>query len=129
MSRERLRYLEAMVITPAYLWQSQVQHAPLPMDVGEYQMPLLHVIEIRLKAKCDKLADAFIDDLDSSTGRCCSKDINALLILFRSEFWSIFSCLRLIHRKIMKYLVEAIEEASLAYNKVVTRLREYQPPF
>ncbi|KAL4580180.1 hypothetical protein LXL04_016362 [Taraxacum kok-saghyz] len=55
-------------ITPGYLWQSQVQHAPLPMDVGEYQMPLLREIEIRLKTKCDKLADAFIDDLDSSTG-------------------------------------------------------------
>ncbi|KAI3516529.1 hypothetical protein L1887_15447 [Cichorium endivia] len=38
------------------------------MDVREYQMPLLREIEIRLKAKCDKLVDAFIDDLDSSTG-------------------------------------------------------------
>ncbi|GKF35799.1 augmin subunit 4-like protein, partial [Tanacetum coccineum] len=28
--------------------------------------------------------------------------------------------------KIRKYLVEATEEASLAYNKAVTRLREYQ---
>ncbi|GJZ30441.1 augmin subunit 4, partial [Tanacetum coccineum] len=55
-------------ITPGYLWQSQVQHAPLPMDVAEYQMPLLREIEIRLKTKCDKLADAFIDDLDKSTG-------------------------------------------------------------
>ena len=26
-------------------------------------MPLLREIEIRLKTKCDKLADAFIDDL------------------------------------------------------------------
>ncbi|KAF4346966.1 hypothetical protein G4B88_027673 [Cannabis sativa] len=28
--------------------------------------------------------------------------------------------------KIRKYLVEATEEASIAYNKAVTRLREYQ---
>lgn len=31
--------------------------------MAEYQMSLLHEIEIRLKAKCDKLADAFIDDI------------------------------------------------------------------
>ncbi|GKD88577.1 hypothetical protein Tco_1364084, partial [Tanacetum coccineum] len=35
-------------------------------DVAEYQMPLLREIEIRLKTKCDKLADAFIDDLGQS---------------------------------------------------------------
>lgn len=29
-------------------------------------------------------------------------------------------------RKVRKYLVEATEEASLAYNKAVTRLHEYQ---
>ncbi|KAI3780793.1 hypothetical protein L2E82_10784 [Cichorium intybus] len=63
-------------ITRAYLWQSQVQHAPLPMDVGEYQMPLLREIEIRLKAKCDKLGDACIDDLDSSR---CSQNSSARL--------------------------------------------------
>ncbi|GJZ61228.1 splicing factor U2af large subunit B isoform X3 [Tanacetum coccineum] len=40
----------------------------LPMDVAEYQMPLLREIEIRLKKKCDKLADAFIDsDLGEGT--------------------------------------------------------------
>nr|GEU91884.1 hypothetical protein [Tanacetum cinerariifolium] len=39
----------------------------LPMDVAEYQMPLLCEIETRLKKKCDKLADAFIDsDLGQS---------------------------------------------------------------
>ncbi|GJT74234.1 hypothetical protein Tco_1040959 [Tanacetum coccineum] len=40
----------------------------LPMDVAEYQMPLLREIEICLKKKCDKLADAFIDsDLGEGT--------------------------------------------------------------
>nr|GEX97297.1 neutral ceramidase 2-like [Tanacetum cinerariifolium] len=39
-----------------------------PMDVVEYQMPLLREIEIRLKKKYDKLADAFIDsDLGDGT--------------------------------------------------------------
>ncbi|GJT63990.1 hypothetical protein Tco_1015470 [Tanacetum coccineum] len=39
-----------------------VQHAPLPMDV------LLREIKIQLKTKCDKLADAFIDDLVVDVG-------------------------------------------------------------
>ncbi|GKB35391.1 hypothetical protein Tco_0880333 [Tanacetum coccineum] len=39
----------------------------LPTDVAEYQMPLLREIKIRLKKKCDKLADTFIDsDLGQS---------------------------------------------------------------
>lgn len=29
----------------------------------EYQMPLLREIETRLKAKCEKLADSFINDI------------------------------------------------------------------
>ncbi|GJZ12178.1 phosphatidylinositol 3,4,5-trisphosphate 3-phosphatase and protein-tyrosine-phosphatase PTEN2A-like protein [Tanacetum coccineum] len=37
-------------------------------DVAEYQMPLLCEIEICLKKKCDKLADAFIDDLGLPRG-------------------------------------------------------------
>ncbi|KAL7612482.1 AUGMIN subunit 4 [Lactuca sativa] len=189
-------------ITPAYLWQSQVQHAPLPMDVGEYQMPLLREIEIRLKAKCDKLADAFIDDLDSSTGsqnstarlpervKIMIEEIEREETALREDLYSadrkfaeyynvleqilgvlikLVKDLKLQHQhkydelqktwlckrcetmsaklrvlehillletytqesvpalhKIRKYLVEATEEASLAYNKAVTRLREYQ---
>lgn len=31
--------------------------------MAEYQMPLLREVESRLKAKCDKLANAFIDDI------------------------------------------------------------------
>ncbi|CAL5341726.1 unnamed protein product [Camellia sinensis] len=43
-------------ITPAYV-------------MAEYQMPLFREIDGRLKAKCDKLADAFvIDDIDISSG-------------------------------------------------------------
>ncbi|KAB1215197.1 hypothetical protein CJ030_MR4G025835 [Morella rubra] len=53
-------------ITPAYLRQTQLQQIPLSMDMAEYQMSLSCEIEARLKAKCDKLADAFImDDLGS----------------------------------------------------------------
>ncbi|CAN6570723.1 unnamed protein product [Malus baccata var. baccata] len=56
-------------ITPAYLWQTQLQQTPLSMDMTEYQLCLSQEIEARLKAKCDKLADAFImDDIDSSSG-------------------------------------------------------------
>ncbi|KAF2314199.1 hypothetical protein GH714_024027 [Hevea brasiliensis] len=55
-------------ITPTYLWQTQLQQMPLIMDTAEYQMSLSHEIEARLKDKCDKLADAFVDDIDSSSG-------------------------------------------------------------
>ncbi|XP_071730219.1 AUGMIN subunit 4 isoform X2 [Rutidosis leptorrhynchoides] len=185
-------------ITPAYLWQSQVEHAPLPMDVAEYQMPLIREIEHRLKSKCDKLADAFIDDQVKSTGsqnssarlpervKLIIEDIereegalredlysadrkfaeyyNILGVLIKlvrdlklqhqhkydelQKTWLCKRCetmsakLRVLEHillletytqesvpalhKIRKYLVEATEEASLAYNKAVTRLREYQ---
>ncbi|KAL7186552.1 hypothetical protein ACSBR2_028311 [Camellia fascicularis] len=56
-------------ITRAYLCQTQLQQAPLSMGMAEYQMPLFREIDGRLKAKCDKLADAFvIDDIDISSG-------------------------------------------------------------
>ncbi|KAA8523674.1 hypothetical protein F0562_010097 [Nyssa sinensis] len=38
-------------ITPAYLWQTQLQQAPLSMDMADYQMSLFREIEGRLKAK------------------------------------------------------------------------------
>nr|GEU52096.1 neutral ceramidase [Tanacetum cinerariifolium] len=45
----------------------------LPVDVAEYQMPLLCEIETHLKKKCDKLADAFIDsDLGMDFYHMCS---------------------------------------------------------
>ncbi|KAK1418036.1 hypothetical protein QVD17_27173 [Tagetes erecta] len=189
-------------ITPGYLWQTQVQHAPLAMDVAEYQMPLLREIEFRLKSKCDKLADAFIDDLDKSTANQSSsarlpervkliiEEIEREEGALREDLYSadrkfaeyynvleqilgvlikLVKDLKLQHQhqydelqktwlckrcetmsaklralehillletytqdsvpalhKIRKYLVEATEEASLAYNKAVTRLREYQ---
>ncbi|KAK9074217.1 hypothetical protein SSX86_006814 [Deinandra increscens subsp. villosa] len=187
-------------ITPGYLWQTQVQ--PSTMDVAEYQMPLLREIEFRLKSKCDKLADAFIDDLDKSTGNQNSsarlpervkliiEEIEREEGALREDLYSadrkfaeyynvleqilgvlikLVKDLKLQHQhqydelqktwlckrcetmsaklralehillletytqesvpalhKIRKYLVEATEEASLAYNKAVTRLREYQ---
>ncbi|KAE8125545.1 hypothetical protein FH972_020338 [Carpinus fangiana] len=56
-------------ITPAYLWQTELQQLPFSMDMGDYQMSLSREIEARLKDKCDKLGDAFImDDIDSSSG-------------------------------------------------------------
>ncbi|KVI02285.1 hypothetical protein Ccrd_019432 [Cynara cardunculus var. scolymus] len=148
-------------ITPGYLWQSQ--------DVAEYQMPLLREIEIRLKVKCDKLADAFIDDLDSSTGsqnssarlpervKLIIEEIEREEAALREDLYSadrkfaeyyndelqktwlckrcetMSAKLRVLEHillletytqesvpalhKIRKYLVEATEEASLAYNK------------
>ncbi|KAL0399220.1 UNVERIFIED_CONTAM: AUGMIN subunit [Sesamum radiatum] len=48
-------------ITPAYLWQTQLQQAP-PIDITEYQVLLAREIASRLDAKCDKLADAVVID-------------------------------------------------------------------
>ncbi|XP_062077743.1 AUGMIN subunit 4 [Humulus lupulus] len=190
-------------ITPAYLWQSQLQQNPLSMDMTEYQLCLSREIEARLKAKCDTLADAFImDDIDSSSGHQNSstripervkfiieeiereeatlrEDLYAADRKF-AEYYSVLEQilgvliklvkdLKLQHQhkydelqktwlckrcetmsaklrvlenvllletytqesipalhKIRKYLVEATEEASIAYNKAVTRLHEYQ---
>ncbi|KAK4794895.1 hypothetical protein SAY86_012889 [Trapa natans] len=189
-------------ITPAYLWQTQLQRTPLSMDMAEYQMSLSQEIEDRLKVKCDKLADAFADDIDLSAG---NQNLNARLpervksimeeierqeAALREDLYSsdrkfteyynvleqilgvlikLVKDLKLQHQhrydelqktwlckrcetmsaklrvlklillyetytqesipalhKIRKYLVEATEEASIAYNKAVTRLREYQ---
>ncbi|KAI8009022.1 AUGMIN subunit 4 [Camellia lanceoleosa] len=190
-------------ITPAYLWQTQLQQAPLSMGMTEYQMPLFREIDGRLKAKCDKLADAFvIDDIDISSSNQNSsvrlpervkliiEEIEREEAALREDLYSVdrkfaeyynvleqilgvliklVKDLKLQHqhkydelqktwlckrcetmnaklrvlehillletytqesmpalRKVRKYLVEATEEASLAYNKAVTRLREYQ---
>lgn len=190
-------------ITPAYLWQTQLQQNPLSMDMTEYQLCLSREIEARLKAKCDKLADAFImDDIDSSSGHQNSsaripervkfiiEEIEREEVALREDLYSadrkfaeyynvleqilavlikLVKDLKLQHQhkydelqktwlckrcetmsaklrvlehvllletytqesipalhKIRKYLVEATEEASIAYNKAVTRLREYQ---
>ncbi|XP_065862384.1 AUGMIN subunit 4 [Euphorbia lathyris] len=189
-------------ITPAYLWQTQLQQMPLTMEMAEYQMSLSHEIEARLKDKCDKLADAFDDDVDSSSAGQNStsrlpervkliieeiereevalredlysadrkfaeyynvlEQILAVLIKLVKDLklqrqhkydelqktWLCKRCetmsakLRVLEHvllletytqesipalhKIRKFLVEATEEASMAYNKAVTRLREYQ---
>ncbi|EXB72071.1 hypothetical protein L484_000961 [Morus notabilis] len=167
-------------ITPAYLSQTQLQQNPLSMDMTEYQLCLSREIEARLKAKCDKLADAFImDDIDSSSGHQNSsaripervkfiieeierdeaalrEDLYAADRKF-AEYYNVLEQilgvliklvkdLKLQHQhkyddlqktwlckrcetmsaKLRKYLGEATEEASIAYNKAVTRLREYQ---
>ncbi|KAK3025545.1 hypothetical protein RJ639_041023 [Escallonia herrerae] len=188
-------------ITSAYLRQIQLQQV-LSVDTAEYQMSLLYEIEGRLKAKCDKLADAFIDDTDASTGnqittsrlpervKLITEEIEREETALREDLYSadrkfseyynvleqilgvlikLVKDLKLQHQhkydelqktwlckrcetmsaklrvlehillletytqesipalhKIRKYLVEATEEASLAYNKAVTRLREYQ---
>ncbi|XP_028073685.1 AUGMIN subunit 4-like [Camellia sinensis] len=190
-------------ITPAYLWQTQLQQAPLSIGMAEYQMPLFREIDGRLKAKCDKLADAFVmDDIDMSSGNQNSsarlpervkliiEEIEREEAALREDLYSadrkfaeyysvleqilgvlikLVKDLKLQHQhkydelqktwlckrcetmnaklrvlehillletytresipalcKVRKYLVEAIEEASLAYNKAVTRLHEYQ---
>ncbi|KZV44147.1 hypothetical protein F511_26426 [Dorcoceras hygrometricum] len=52
-------------ITPAYLWQTQLQQTPISMGIAEYQVLLAREIGSRLDAKCNKLADAvIIDDID-----------------------------------------------------------------
>lgn len=190
-------------ITPAYLWQTQLQRTPLSVDMTEYQMSLSREIEARLKSKSEKLADAFImDDNDSSSGHQTSsarlpervkliieeiereeaalredlyaadrkfaeyynvlEQILGVLIKLVKDLklqhqhkyddlqktWLCKRCetmsakLRVLEHvllletytqesipalhKIRKYLMEATEEASIAYNKAVTRLREYQ---
>nr|KJB62821.1 hypothetical protein B456_009G438500 [Gossypium raimondii] len=182
-------------ITPAYLWQTQLQRVPLSMDMADYQLTLSREIDARLKSKCDKLADAFVDDIDSSSGSQSSSSQHPERVKFiieeiereeaalREDLYSadrkfaeyynvleqilgvlikLVNDLKLQHQhqyickrcetmsaklrvlehvllletytqesipalhKIRKYLVEATEEASPAYNKAVTRLREYQ---
>ncbi|XP_004302887.1 PREDICTED: uncharacterized protein LOC101313133 [Fragaria vesca subsp. vesca] len=190
-------------ITPAYLWQTQLQQTPFSTDMSEYQVSLSREIEARLQTKCDKLADAVImDDTESSSGH---QNLNArlpervkliieemerdeaalqddlysadrkfaeyynvleqiLAVLIKlvkdlklqhqhkyedlRKTWLCKRCetmsakLRVLENvllletytnesipalhKIRKYLLEATEEASMAYNKAVTRLREYQ---
>uniref|UniRef100_A0A1J3JA85 HAUS augmin-like complex subunit 4 n=1 Tax=Noccaea caerulescens TaxID=107243 RepID=A0A1J3JA85_NOCCA len=188
-------------ITPAYL--SYVQHQnTMSMDMADYQMFLAREIEGRLKDKCDKLADAIVDDTDSTTGNQNSsarlpervkfiiEEIEREEAALRVDLYSadrkfaeyynvleqilgvlikLVKDLKLEHQhkydemqktwlckrcetmnaklrvlehvllletytresipalhSIRNYLVEATEEASAAYNKAVTRLREYQ---
>ncbi|CAK7350152.1 unnamed protein product [Dovyalis caffra] len=204
-------------ITPAYLWQTHLQQMPFIMDIAEYQMSLSCEVEARLKAKCIMLADAFVDDIDSSpvnqnsTARLPERvkliieEIEKEEAALREDLYSadrkfaeyynvleqilgvlikLVKDLKLQHQhkydelqktwlckrcetmsaklrfvmlsavyiasypmrvlehvllletytqesipalhKIRKYLLEATEEASIAYNKAVTRLREYQ---
>ncbi|CAI0437230.1 unnamed protein product [Linum tenue] len=188
-------------ITPAYLWQTQLQQMPLMMDMTEFQMSLSREIETRLKDKCDKLADAFVDDIDSASAaqnstawlpervKLITEEIEREEGALREDLYSVDSKfaeyynvleqilgvliklvkdLKLQHQhkydelqttwlckrcetmdaklrvlehvllletytqesipalhKIRKYLIEATEEASIAYNKAATRLHEY----
>ncbi|KAL5984205.1 AUGMIN subunit 4 [Asimina triloba] len=166
-------------ITPGFLWQVQLQQIPFVVDTAEYQKSLAREMESRLKAKCDKLADAFeIDDIDSSSIsqfpnrlperlKLINEEIEREEAALREDLYSadrkfaeyynvleqilailvkLVKDLKLHHQhqydelrktwlckrcetmsaKLRKFLVEATEEASLAYNKAVTRLREYQ---
>ncbi|XP_042520957.1 AUGMIN subunit 4 [Macadamia integrifolia] len=185
-------------VTPGYLWQTQLQQTPYHVDTAEYQMSLSREIEARLKAKCDKLAEAFVmDEIDTSSSarlpervKLITEEIEREETALREDLYSadrkfaeyynvleqIFGVLtklvkdlKLQHQhhydelrktwlckrcetmnwklrvlehlllrdtytqesipalhKIRKYLKEATDEASIAYNKAVTRLREYQ---
>ncbi|KAK4398529.1 AUGMIN subunit [Sesamum angolense] len=127
-----------------------------PQDITEYQVLLAREIASRLDAKCDKLADAVvIDDMDSSSGhqnltsrlpervKLIIEEIEREELAWREDLYSsdrkfaeyyndelqkTWLCKRCetMSAKLRKYLVESTEEASLAYNKAVTRLREYQ---
>ncbi|KAL9678016.1 hypothetical protein QQ045_015854 [Rhodiola kirilowii] len=55
-------------ITHAYLWQIQMQQPPASTDITEYQICVSNEIESHLKLKCEKLADALIEDSDMSSG-------------------------------------------------------------
>ncbi|KAK4491727.1 hypothetical protein RD792_002499 [Penstemon davidsonii] len=143
-------------ITPTYLWQTQLQRSPLPMDTTEYQVLLAREIGSRLDAKCDKLGDSvIIDDIDSSTSHhnltsrlpervkliieeiereelASKEDLYSsdrkFAEYYNDELQKTWLCKRCetMSAKLRKYLIESTEEASLAYNKAVTRLREYQ---
>ncbi|AAG27875.1 unknown protein [Arabidopsis thaliana] len=185
-------------ITPAYLSYVQLQNT-ISMDMADYQMFLAREIEGRLKEKCDKLADAIVDDTAILLSSLVPMS-DRVFLHFRVKFiieeierdeaalredlysadrkfaeyynvgpgtntrgtykacegsknemqktWLCKRCetmnakLRVLENvllletytpdsisalhNIRNYLVEATEEASAAYNKAVTRLREYQ---
>ncbi|XP_018486201.1 AUGMIN subunit 4 isoform X2 [Raphanus sativus] len=184
-------------VTPAYLSYVQLQNT-ISMDMADYQMFLSREIEGRLKEKCDKLADAIVDDTgnQNSSARLPERvkfiieEIEREEAALREDLYSadrkfaeyynvleqilgvlikLVKDLKLEHQhkydemqktwlckrcetmnaklrvlehillletytpesipalhSIRNYLVEATEEASAAYNKAVTRLREYQ---
>ncbi|KAK1285455.1 hypothetical protein QJS10_CPB20g02064 [Acorus calamus] len=141
-------------LTTSFLSQVQLQQAPA-VDMVEYQTVLAHDIEVRLKAKCDKLAEILVmdgieiereeaalqEDLYSADRKFGEyygvleqilgvliklvKDLKlqkrfqyTVDVINKFEKDPVLSC--------RKYLMESIEEASISYNKAVTRLREYQ---
>ncbi|KAK1321518.1 hypothetical protein QJS10_CPA03g00219 [Acorus calamus] len=189
-------------LTPSFLSQVQLQQAPA-VDMAEYQTALAHDIEVRLKAKCDKLAEILVmDGIDASSISQLSsvrlpervkliieeiereeaalqedlysadrkfgeyygvleqilgvliKLVKDLKLQKRFQYdklrktWLCKRCktmsakLRVLEHLLLyntytqdtvpalhmirKYLMESIEEASISYNKAVTRLREYQ---
>ncbi|KAH0926051.1 hypothetical protein HID58_018307 [Brassica napus] len=165
-------------ITPAYLSYVQLQNT-MSMDMADYQMFLAREIEGRLKEKCDKLADAIVDDTDSSTGNQnssarlpervkfimrrlkekrqlyerTSTRLTGICRILQCRSWNkllgvlikLVKDLKLEHQhkymrcrrlgcvkvrnhehKIKELSSGSYREASAAYNKAVTRLREYQ---
>ncbi|KAL8144201.1 hypothetical protein V2J09_017233 [Rumex salicifolius] len=189
-------------ITPAYLWQTQLQHMPTPLDMTEYQISLSREIDNRLGEKCDKIADAFLMDAIDTSGnhklrsrlpervKLIIEEIEREEAALREDLYSadrkfaeyysvleqilgvlikLVKDLKLQHQhkydelqknwlckrceamgaklrvlehillvatytqetipalhEIRKHLVESTEDTSVAYNKAVTRLREYQ---
>uniref|UniRef100_A0A0D6QQZ6 AUGMIN subunit 4 n=1 Tax=Araucaria cunninghamii TaxID=56994 RepID=A0A0D6QQZ6_ARACU len=190
-------------VTPGWLWQTHLTRAHFTEDSTGYQMSLILEIEARLRAKCDKLSEAFqmdetdtteansprslrlpervksaveeiereeaalLEDLYSADRKFAEyynvlEQILGVLLKLVKDFklqhqhqydglrkaWLCKRCetmnakLRVLEHlllrdtytqesipalhKIRNYLLEANEEASAAYNKAVTRLREYQ---
>ncbi|TYH74887.1 hypothetical protein ES332_D05G434700v1 [Gossypium tomentosum] len=125
------------------------------MDMADYQLTLSREIDARLKSKCNKLADAFVDDIDSSSGSQSSssrlpervkliieeierEEANLRKDLYSAdrkfaEYYNVLEQILGVLIKLVKDLklqhqhqYVRFEEASAAYNKAVTRLREYQ---
>lgn len=57
--------------------------------MAEYQVAVIREIEARLKAKCDKLADAFIDDIGSLMYRTL-----LLFPLYYAVYVTFYCCMR-----------------------------------
>ncbi|MED6216176.1 hypothetical protein PIB30_005056 [Stylosanthes scabra] len=53
-------------ITPAYMWQIQIQNKPSSGDMREYCKAISREIDDRLKSKCDMLLSAFVLDVDEN---------------------------------------------------------------
>ncbi|KAL1103116.1 hypothetical protein V6Z11_D05G414800 [Gossypium hirsutum] len=125
-------------ITPAYLWQASTS----TIDMADYQLTLSREIDARLKSKCNKLADAFVDDIDSSSGSQSSSSrlperVKLIIEEIEREEANLRKDLYSADRKFAEYynvleqilgvLIKLVKDLKLQHqHQYVTRLREYQ---